>query len=147
MVVISLIKYEEVFCLIPFAVSVNYESFASTFANLNVMLIFKTIQASSVLLPPAQLKSLIHSRENKLKHISCSMCPNHLLNWLWTSAQLSRFTGYLCIYELLHCLCCLTPSVCGPLRLSCIPPPHTFSPPSMTLLYVKVCVVPSCVRY
>lgn len=62
-------------------------------------------------MPPAVLESWTQSWESKMSHISCPIHPNHLLNWLWTSAQLSRFTGYLCIRELLHWLCCWTPSV------------------------------------
>lgn len=73
--------------------------------------LYQTIQASYVSLPPAVLESW----ERKMSHMSSPIRPNHLLNWLWTSAQLSRFTGYLCICELLHRL--WTPAVC-----MCVPP-------------------------
>lgn len=64
-----------------------------------------------MLLPPAVLESWTLSWEKTLSRISCPIRPNHLLNWLWTSAQLCRFIGCLCICELLHQLCCWTPSV------------------------------------
>lgn len=110
------------------------------------LLNYRTFLQNNTSLVSVIAPSCVGKLWNEMSHISCPIHPNHLLNWLWTSAQLSRFTGYLCICELLHWLCCWTPAVyacvcvyvyvCSPI-LSSLP----------ACLYVKVCVVLSCVRY
>lgn len=99
-----------------------------------------------------QYKSCPCSWQEKWRHSSCSIRPNHLLNWLWTSARLSRFNGYLCVRELLHWLlmnpiCCVDDCMCDrihpapSLKLRLTPNFLDSLPALPESFSVKVCVV------
>lgn len=97
------------------------------------LLNYRTFLQNNTSLVSVIAPSCVGKLWNEMSHISCPIHPNHLLNWLWTSAQLSRFTGYLCICELLHWLCCWTPAVYACVCVCVRVFPHTFFPPCMSV--------------